>query len=284
MISSKSMSRHYAVHPRKRLGQSFLQDRNIVTKIVALAGLQADEGVVEIGAGLGVMTGLIAAAARRVMAVEIDPRLVTVLRETLASAENVQIVHTDVLTFDLRQAAQELSEGKIKVIGNIPYHISTPILFHLLAFRQVISSAVLMVQKEVAERICAGPGTKSYGIPSVLVAVYARASLVFSVPASCFYPAPKVTSAVMKIDFRQEPIAPISHEGFFSEIVRLAFGSRRKTLMNNLKRYPPFAGAEQTLQRIIIKEGLDLQIRGEALTPKQFISLSNALFTELMLS
>lgn len=284
MISSKSMSRRYAVLPRKRLGQSFLQDRNIVAKIVAQADLQADESVVEIGAGLGVMTSLIASAVKNVVAVEIDPRLVSVLQDTLAPARNVQIVHADVLNFDLRQAARDLDTDKIKVIGNIPYNISTPILFRLLDFREAISSAVLMVQKEVAERICAGPGTKSYGIPSVFIAVYARASLVFTVPASCFYPAPKVTSAVMKIDFRQEPLDAIIHAGFFSEIVRLAFSSRRKTLMNNLKRSSHFAGKESTIQRVFAKEGLDLQIRGEALTPEQFISLSNDLFTELMSS
>lgn len=279
--SPKLLSRRYAVVPRKRLGQSFLQDRNIVGKIVALAGLQPDDGVIEIGAGLGVMTGLIATAARNVIAVEIDPRLVTVLQDTLASIENVQIIHADVLTYDLRQAAQDLSAEKIKVIGNIPYHISTPILFHLLTFRPFISSAVLMMQKEVAERISAGPGTKSYGIPSILMAVYADVSMAFTVPASCFYPAPKVTSAVVKIDFRQEPLDRIANEDFFSKIVHLAFSNRRKTLMNNLKRYPGIPCDEAALQRIFLAEGLDLRIRGEALTPEQFIALSNALFREL---
>ncbi len=277
MISSKQISKKYQLRPRKRLGQCFLQDANIVRKIVGHAGLRSDDTVVEIGAGLGAMTGLIAAVARQVLALEIDQHLVDALRGELRDLDNVRIIHTDVLTFDLSQAANDLSVKKLKIMGNIPYNISTPILFHLLQYRSFISSAILMVQKEVAERISAHPGTKSYGIPSVFTSVYARTSLEFTVPASCFYPVPKVTSAVLKVDFLEEPIAFIEDEALFREVVRLAFSNRRKTLLNNLRRHIGFDCSEEALHKLFQEEELDIRIRGEALAPEQFISFSNRL-------
>jgi 16S rRNA (adenine1518-N6/adenine1519-N6)-dimethyltransferase len=271
------MSKRFHLRPRKRLGQSFLHDQNIVRRIIALAELQSEDTVVEIGSGLGVMTTLIAARAKQVLALEIDPRLVEVLRHELGHAGNVAIVHTDVLAFDLSRAVKEHALKKIKVMGNIPYNISTPILFHLLEHRHVISSAILMVQKEVADRIAAGPGTKDYGIPSILTAVYACPFCAFAVPSRCFYPEPKVTSAVLRIDFRAEPLAFIEDEPFFKEVVRLSFSSRRKTLFNNLRRYDRHGLSDKGLQDLLHAEGLDIRIRGEALRPEQFISLSNAL-------
>ena len=277
MTSPKCISKQYQIRPRKRLGQSFLRDGNVVRKIVASAGLEPVDTVVEIGAGLGVMTAEIAALVKRVLAVEVDPNLIPVLNDVLKDTRNVRIVQQDVLTYDFSQAASELNVERIKILGNIPYSISSPILFHLLDYRRVISRAVLMVQKEVAERICAKAGTKSYGIPSVLTAVYAKTSLAFTVPAGCFYPEPKVTSAVIVIDFRSEPLCLITDEAFFQQIVRLAFSSRRKTLMNNLRHSPNAICSEECLQRILESLGLDLRIRGEALSPEQFIALSNAI-------
>jgi 16S rRNA (adenine1518-N6/adenine1519-N6)-dimethyltransferase len=277
MTSPKQIVNKYQHHPRKRLGQSFLQDLNIARKMVTLAELQPEDTVVEIGAGLGAMTALIAAKVKQVMAVEVDPQLVDVLRDELSSVENVKIIHADVLAFDLSQQTKDLSVNKLKVIGNIPYNISSPILFYLLSFRRIISSAIIMLQKEVAERISAGPGTKSYGIPSILIAVYAKTVYAFTVPASCFYPVPKVTSAVIKIDFRMEPLALIENEALFKELVRLAFSNRRKTLMNNLKHCSWLVCSEELFNRLFEAEGLDLRIRGETLTPEQFISLSNHL-------
>ena len=277
MTSSKKISRVYGVRPRKRLGQCFLHDGHVMRHIVSLADLCSDDTVIEIGAGLGVMTALIAAEAKQVIALEIDPHLLAVLQEQLKKNGNVRIVHTDVLKFDLPQAAQNLSVNKLKVIGNIPYHISTPILFHLIASRRAVSSAVLMVQKEVAERITAGPGTKSYGIPSVYTAVFAHAAYAFTVPASCFHPVPKVTSAVLKIGFRTAPLGFIKDEGLFGEVVHAAFGNRRKTLMNNLRHHRRFTVSEETLRLLFEAQNLDVRIRGEALTPTQFIALSNSL-------
>jgi 16S rRNA (adenine1518-N6/adenine1519-N6)-dimethyltransferase len=284
MRSPRQISRKYDVRPRKRLGQSFLQDLNIVRKIVAVAAIGPDDAVVEIGAGLGVMTALIAAEAKQVLALEIDPQLVGVLRSELSQSGKVDIRHQDVLKFDLAQAARDLSAEKLKIIGNIPYNISTPILFHLLAYRRVISSAVLMVQKEVAERIAAGTGTKSYGIPSVFTGIYTKTVSAFDVPASCFYPVPKVTSAVIRMDFRTEPLAPIEDEVLFKDIVRLAFSNRRKTLLNNLRRNPGLACMEDVLLCWLKEKQLDVRIRGEALTPDQFIALSNVFSREIALS
>ena len=268
------------IQPRKRWGQCFLQDRNIVRKIIDLADLQADDTVVEIGAGMGAMTALIAHKVRRVLALEIDARLVRRLREQLATEQNIDIIPADVLNFDLARAAKDVLADQLKVIGNIPYNISTPILFHLIAFRRRISTAVLMVQKEVAQRIAAIPGTKEYGIPSVLTAVYAHAVSAFAVPPGCFHPEPKVMSAVLRIDFRPSPLAFMEDEDLFREVVRLAFGNRRKTLMNNLRHSSRLNYPEQALKLLFEHEGLDERIRGEALTPDQFIALSNALFRE----
>ncbi|MDD5167965.1 MAG: 16S rRNA (adenine(1518)-N(6)/adenine(1519)-N(6))-dimethyltransferase RsmA [Syntrophales bacterium] len=278
----KEISKKYRLPPRKRLGQSFLKDFNIVRKIVELADLDPEDSVIEIGAGQGVMTRLIADRVKLVAALELDPALVRVLHDELRGRENVSIIHTDALKFDLSAAARDYQVSKIKVMGNIPYNISTPILFHLLEHRGVISSAVLMVQKEVAERIAAGPGTKDYGIPSIFTAVYARTSCAFTVPPTCFYPEPKVTSAVLKIDFRPLPLAAIEDEELFKDLVRLAFSNRRKTLMNNLRRSPRIALPEEHLHRIFEKLGLDPRIRGEALTPEQLIVLGNTLATESM--
>ncbi|MDQ5985527.1 MAG: Ribosomal RNA small subunit methyltransferase A [Syntrophus sp. SKADARSKE-3] len=280
MTSPRSISKKYKIHPRKRLGQSFLRDGNVVRKIVVSAGLEPVDSVIEIGAGMGVMTAEIAALVKNVLAVEVDPNLILVLNDVLKNTQNVRIVHKDVLTYDLSQAARELDVDKIKILGNIPYSISSPILFHLLDYRRIISRAVLMVQKEVAERICAGVGTKSYGIPSVLTAVYAKATMALTVPAGCFYPEPKVTSAVIVLDFRSEPLCFIADEPFFQQIVRLAFSSRRKTLMNNLRHSRDVMCSEECLQRILESLGIDLRIRGEALSPEQFITLSNAIFQE----
>jgi 16S rRNA (adenine1518-N6/adenine1519-N6)-dimethyltransferase len=277
MTLRKQTSGVQSVRPRKRWGQCFLQDRNIVRKILALAELRADDTVMEIGAGTGVMTALIAEKVKHVLAVEIDPLLVNLLRDRLGNTKNIEIIHGDVLTFDLAGAVKDFLAAKLKVIGNIPYNISTPILFHLLAYRDKISTAILMVQKEVAQRIAAGPGTKDYGIPSVLTAVYARAVSAFTVPPGCFYPEPKVTSAVVRIDFRSEPLGVIEDENLFREVVRLAFANRRKTLMNNLRHSSPLGCSEKDLQGLFEAEGLELRIRGEALMPEQLISLSNRL-------
>jgi 16S rRNA (adenine1518-N6/adenine1519-N6)-dimethyltransferase len=205
MNSVRATLKTYDIRPRKRLGQSFLEDEQMIRRIATLANPQGDETIVEIGAGLGLMTEELAKKAARVIALEIDPRLVSVLRDRFAGRPEVQIVAGDVLDYDFSAA----SDGwGLKVVGNIPYHISTPILFRLLSFRRSIVSMVLMFQKELADRIMAPPGKKQYGIPSVIVSRYAVVSQLLTVPPQCFYPEPEVISSVLQFVMRDEPARP----------------------------------------------------------------------------
>ena len=277
MTSIRKMIRHYGIRPRKRLGQSFLHDKNIINKIVDIADVMAGETVVEIGAGLGIMTERLAERGARVIALEIDPSLVAVLRERFGGNEQVEIVQADVLKVDFSGIHPGGGEGRFKVIGNIPYHISTPILFRLFQFRQWISSLILMFQEEVAERITAAPGTSAYGIPSVMVASFARAGLIMTVPAGCFYPVPKVTSAIVKIDFLDRPAAEIADPDFLLRIVRIAFAKRRKTLLNNLRSGALPGLSEAAILGAMQLAGIDGSRRAETLSAPEFAALANAI-------
>jgi 16S rRNA (adenine1518-N6/adenine1519-N6)-dimethyltransferase len=268
MISVRKMVAQYEIHPRKRLGQSFLEDMNIIRRIVALADPAGDETVVEIGAGLGSMTEELAKRAGRVIALEVDQRLVGVLRERFTEQDRVEVLQMDVLKYDFSSACPG---GRIKVVGNIPYHISSPILFRLLDFRRSISLMILMFQKELADRITAPPGTKDYGIPSVLVARYTRATCELMVPPTCFYPAPDVVSSVLRITVRQEP--HLSDEALFAKIVRAAFTQRRKTLWNNLRH---IGIPEEMVGRMFAGSGIDRTRRAETLSLEEFSLLTTA--------
>ncbi len=268
MTSVQKLLARYAIHPRKRLGQSFLEDMNIIRRIVALAEPAADETVVEIGAGLGSMTEELAKRAGRVIALEVDRRLVGVLRERFAGQDRVEVLQMDVLKYDFSSACPG---GRIKVFGNIPYHISSPILFRLLDFRRSISSMVLMFQKELADRITAPPGTKDYGIPSVLVARYTRATCELTVPPTCFYPAPDVVSSVLLITVRQEP--NLLNEALFAKIVRAAFAQRRKILWNNIRH---IGIPEEMVGRMFAGSGIDRTRRAETLSVEEFSRLTTA--------
>jgi 16S rRNA (adenine1518-N6/adenine1519-N6)-dimethyltransferase len=262
------MVAQYEIHPRKRLGQSFLEDMNIIRRIVALAEPARDETVVEIGAGLGSMTEELAKRAGRVIALEVDQRLVGVLRERFAGQDRVEVLQMDVLKYDFSSARPG---GRIKVVGNIPYHISSPILFRLLDFRRSISLMILMFQKELADRIAAPPGTKDYGIPSVLVARYTKAMCELKVPPTCFYPVPDVVSSVLRITVRQEP--NLLDEALFVKIVRAAFAQRRKTLWNNLRH---IGIPEEMVDRIFAGSGIDRTRRAETLSVEEFSLLTTA--------
>jgi len=269
MITSvRKMVAQYDIHPRKRLGQSFLEDLNIIEKIVALAEPAAGETIVEIGAGLGFMTEELAKRAGRVIAIEVDPRLAAILRERFTGQDRVEVVQMDVLKYDFSSVCPG---ERVKVVGNIPYHISTPILFRLLDFRRSISSMVLMLQKELADRIVAPPGTKDYGIPSVIVAKYTRAVSEMTVPPTCFYPAPDVVSSVLRIVVRQEPELPDG--ALFARIVRAAFARRRKTLWNNLRR---IGLPEEMVDRVLVRSGIDRIRRAETLSVEEFSLLTFA--------
>lgn len=274
MTTPRKMLRSRGLHPRKRLGQCFLQDRNILAKIVAMAEISGDGTVVEIGAGTGALTELLAEASRRVLAVEVDPRLAELLRERFRGRDNVEIVHKDVLSLDLSHLADEAGGGGITVVGNLPYSLSTPILFHLLTHRRRISTAVLMFQRELAERLTAPPATREYGIPSVLVAAHARISRRMDVPATCFFPVPRVHSRVLRFDFLASPPFPLADEEYFTKVVRASFANRRKTIFNNLRGAPLGLPDEEALRAALAEAGIDPGRRGESLSPEAFGRLS----------
>jgi 16S rRNA (adenine1518-N6/adenine1519-N6)-dimethyltransferase len=267
MSSVRKTLAQYDIRPRKRFGQSFLEDQNMIRRIAGLVEAAANETVVEIGAGLGLLTSELAKNTGRVIALEIDPRLVSALRDRFSGNARVEIVAGDVLDYDFSSA---FHGGKIKVIGNIPYHISTPILFRLLEFRKSISTMVLMFQKELADRIMAPPGNKEFGIPSVVIARYASTTRAMNVPPSCFYPEPGVVSSVLRIVMREDRLTP-EEESFFLMTVRAAFAQRRKTLRNNLRAtgFP-----EETVERVLAKTGIKGVRRAETLTVEEFVLLA----------
>lgn len=279
MTTIRKILRDHGIRPLKRLGQSFLEDINVINKIISISNIQEDDTVVEIGAGVGIMTELIAEKVRKVIALDIDPRMVGILRERLAGYHQVDVIKGDVLKYDFSSVGHELLSRKIKVIGNIPYNISSQILFHLLAYRQHISSMILMFQKELADRLNASPGTKEYGIPTVLVSMYTECFREMVIPRRCFYPEPKVTSAVMKIIIREKPLMDLNDHDFFVKIVKIAFSKRRKTLLNNLRSSPLLGYSEREVVTALKKSGIDGVRRGETLTAEELGKLSNALYS-----
>ncbi|HEX9157807.1 MAG TPA: 16S rRNA (adenine(1518)-N(6)/adenine(1519)-N(6))-dimethyltransferase RsmA [Syntrophales bacterium] len=280
MSSPLSLLRKYGIRPRKRLGQCFLCDPNILEKIVRIADVRDTDTVVEIGSGIGVLTAMIARAARRVVAVEVDRFLVEVLRKELGEFQNVEIVQTDVLQFDFSSVRtgplQESGKERIKVIGNVPYNLSSQIVLRLLEYRNCLDRVVLMLQREVAERLAAPPGTKDYGPLSVYVALYTEPTLENKVPAGCFYPRPDVESRVIRLDVRKEPLCRVDDMDFFRRLVRSAFSKRRKTLLNSLKTSQlPVTGDQISVALSAL--GIDGVRRAETLSVHEFAALSNFL-------
>jgi len=277
MTSPREIITHYAIKPRKNLGQSFLMEESIIKRIAETANVTENDIVVEIGAGIGVLTEYLAQNAAKVIAVELDDNLVDVLKDRLSQYNNIQIYHGNILRFDFRAIAGA-GQQKIKVVGNIPYNISSPVLFYLLSFRKIIDSFVLMMQKEVVQRLVAPPGGKSYGVPSVILQMFAEVEKVLDVPASYFYPRPKVESSVMKGFFRERPFIELIDEEFFIRLVRDTFAQRRKMLINNLKKSKLLEGiSESSLKESLKVAGIDSQRRGETLSIGEFGSLSNIL-------
>jgi 16S rRNA (adenine1518-N6/adenine1519-N6)-dimethyltransferase len=275
MTTVRKILKDYGIRPLKRFGQSFLEDKNVIHKILKISDIQGDDTVVEIGAGVGIMTELIAEKAKKVIALDIDPRMIQVLKERLAGYHHVDVVHTDVLEYDFSSVSSELPSRKVKIIGNIPYNISSQILFHALDHRDHISSMILMFQKELADRLVASPGTKEYGIPTVFVSMYGECSREMIVPRSCFYPEPKILSAVMKMILREKPSVDLIDHEFFSKIVKMAFSKRRKTLLNNLRGLQLHGYSEREISSALQDLGIDGTRRGETLTTEELGRLSN---------
>lgn len=281
MTTPADILHRYGIRPDKRKGQSFLTDPNTVRKIGEAGKITPRDIVVEIGAGFGVLTRQIAGQAGRLIAVEIDPRLVEILQKELAEFAHLEICHEDVLNFDFSYKSIEY-QTKVKVVGNVPYNISSPVVFHLLAHRSAISEFTLMLQKEVVERLVSEPGCKSYGVPSVLLQMYADLHKLFDVSPGCFYPPPKVFSSLVQGEFLDGPRYALADEVLFNRLVRASFAQRRKMLFNNLK---PAAFLkelkEEDIQTALREAGIDGKRRGETLSVEEFAKLANALKNQL---
>jgi 16S rRNA (adenine1518-N6/adenine1519-N6)-dimethyltransferase len=274
MVSIQKELREYGLVPRKRWGQHFLVDRNIINKVVRTAQIGEMDHVLEVGPGLGEMTLLLSRQARRVVAVEIDPKLAAILREKTASSSNIEVIEEDILKLDFKRLLRP-DGPPIKVVANLPYQISTPLLFRFIESREIFSTLTLMLQREVAERLVASPGGKAYGPLSVSVQVVSDLSIRFFIKPTAFYPPPKVESAVVQLVWRERPLVDLSEEVWLHRVVRACFGYRRKTLINALKHsdlpLPP--SAEERLERI----GIDPRRRPESLTIQEFIRLAEVL-------
>ncbi|WP_416829550.1 16S rRNA (adenine(1518)-N(6)/adenine(1519)-N(6))-dimethyltransferase RsmA [Ectobacillus polymachus] len=282
---TKLILEKYGFTFKKSLGQNFLIDTNILNRIVDFAELTPNSGAIEIGPGIGALTEQLAKRAKKVAAFEIDQRLLPILAETLEPYPHVQIIHGDVLKEDVRKViATQFEAGQdIMVVANLPYYVTTPILFKLVEEDLPIRGIVVMMQKEVADRITAEPGTKDYGSLSIAIQYHMVAEIVMTVPRTVFVPQPNVDSAVLRLTKREKPAVDVLDEPFFFEVIRASFAQRRKTLLNNLSNnLSSIAKDKEMLERTLVKVGIDPKRRGETLSIEEFAMLSNELYKEKM--
>lgn len=266
----------YSFNFQKKFGQNFLIDTHVLDKIVAAAGITKDDFVLEIGPGIGTMTQYLCENARQVLAVEIDKMLIPILEDTLSAYDNVEVLNEDILKVDINRIAREKNSGRpIKVVANLPYYITTPIIMGLFESHVPMESITVMVQKEVAERMQVGPGTKEYGALSLAVQYYAKPEIVANVPPNCFMPRPKVGSAVIRLTRHEKPPVEVTDEQLLFRLIRASFNQRRKTLVNGLSNSGELRLSKEQIAGAIEKLGLSPSIRGEALTLEQFARLSN---------
>lgn len=263
---------------RKKFGQNFLIDNNILDKIIEAADITREDCVLEIGPGIGTMTQRLAEEAGEVIAVEIDKNLIPILGETLADYDNVTILNEDILKVDIHQIAAQHGGKPLKVVANLPYYITTPIIMALFESHAPLKSVTIMVQKEVADRMCVGPGTKEYGALSLAVQYYAKPKIITKVPASCFMPRPNVDSTVIHLMRYEKPPVETKDEAWFFAIIRASFNQRRKTLANGLANAGNLGVGRQQVEDVLAEMGLSSTIRGEALTLEQFSELSDRLY------
>lgn len=272
MTNARSLLRQHGLHPKKSLGQNFLVDPNYLEKIAdCVPPLEQAGTVVEIGPGLGALTEVLAERGYMVRAVEVDRDLVPILTERFVDSDNVEIVEGDALKLDLAPIAQKAG-GPVWVVGNLPYNISTPLLFHMLDQRDHLAGLLVMLQREVADRIAASPGTKEYGTLSVQCRMWAEIRTEFHLPPTVFHPPPQVTSSFLTLKVRETPLAPVPDPRLFREVVRRGFGQRRKTLANALKGIGGLKSAR--IAELLVRCGLEPNVRGERLTPEQFAQLA----------
>ena len=263
---------------QKKFGQNFLIDTHVLEKIISAAGITKNDCVLEIGPGIGTMTQYLAENAGHVVAVEIDRNLIPILKETLADYDNVTVINEDILRVDIKTLAEEYNGGKpIKVVANLPYYITTPIIMGLFESGVPIDNITVMVQKEVADRMKEGPGSKDYGALSLAVQYYAEPEIVANVPPNCFIPRPNVGSAVIRLTRHKEMPVEVKNPALMFKIIRASFNQRRKTLQNGLGNAPELPYTKEQIAAAIAEMGLTPKIRGEALSLAQFAQLSDIL-------
>ena len=263
---------------QKKFGQNFLIDTHVLEKIISAAGITKNDCVLEIGPGIGTMTQYLAENAGHVVAVEIDRNLIPILKETLADYDNVTVINEDILRVDIKALAEEYNGGKpIKVVANLPYYITTPIIMGLFESGVPIDNITVMVQKEVADRMKEGPGSKDYGALSLAVQYYAEPEIVANVPPNCFIPRPNVGSAVIRLTRHKEMPVEVKDPALMFKIIRASFNQRRKTLQNGLGNAPELPYTKEQIAAAIAEMGLTPTIRGEALSLAQFAQLSDIL-------
>lgn len=273
------MERH-GLTVKKSLGQNFLIEPNILTKMLDVAGVDCDTNVIEIGPGIGALTERLARAAKKVLAFEIDGRLIPVLEDTLSQYQNITVIHDDILKVDLDTVIREQFDvtERLLVVANLPYYITTPIIMNLLESGLPIDGFAMMMQKEVAERMTAQPNSKAYGSLTIVIQYWCQARIGFIVPKTVFNPAPNVDSAILVLERRKEPLVKVENESLFFELVKHSFVQRRKTLWNNLvKAYVTDDFSKDHLQKVLETAGIDPSRRAETLTIEEFAQLANAL-------
>lgn len=268
----------YGFRFQKKYGQNFLIDTRVLERIIAAAEITKEDCVLEIGPGIGTMTQYLAEAAGEVVAVEIDAALIPILEDTLSAYDNVTVIHGDILKVDVNDIVRKKNAGRpVKVVANLPYYITTPIIMGLFEQHVPLQSITVMVQKEVADRMQVGPGTKDYGALSLAVQYYARPEIVANVPPNCFIPRPNVGSAVIRLTRYEEPPVQVADEGKLFALIRAAFNQRRKTLVNSLNNAAGLQLDKERVAGALEQMGLPATIRGEALTLEQFAQLSDLL-------
>lgn len=273
----------YNFNFQKKFGQNFLINTGVLEDIIDAAGVTDEDMVLEIGPGIGTMTQYLCENARQVIAVEIDTNLIPILKDTLSAYDNVRIINDDILKVDINELAREYNNGRqIKVVANLPYYITTPIIMGLFESHVPIESITVMVQKEVADRMQAGPGTKDYGALSLAVQYYSKPQIVVNVPPSCFMPQPKVGSTVISLRRHQQPVVQVEDEKLMFKVIRASFNQRRKTLANGLNNYGGINLTKEQIQQSIEELGVPVNIRGEALSLEQFACLSNIIGKKLV--
>ena len=263
---------------QKKFGQNFLIDTHVLDKIISAAGMTKEDTVLEVGPGIGTMTQRLSQAAGQVIAVEIDTNLIPILKDTLQDCENVTVINEDILKIDIKKLAEEKGGGRpVKVVANLPYYITTPIIMGLFESHVPVESITVMVQKEVADRMQVGPGTKDYGALSLAVQYYAEPYIVANVPPNCFMPRPKVGSAVIRLTRHAQTSVQVENEKLLFQIIRASFNQRRKTLANGLKNYEGLSFEKETIEAAIAECGFSPSVRGEALSLEEFAKLANVL-------